>query len=196
MVGTTANWEVNRHWSFSRRCKGRASSPCTHPIRGISGGCCVEEPNSSNRHLEILLETPRDPAPVFHNPLRLTASSPTHARVRNASGTIQVNWQGISTLCARKDLNFEHPAAAGRSEDEWALIRSANVIMVACGSRVFSRTALEPQHPSSLGLLYCGTRAELPKSPELGNEVLASADSSVNRAAAFVAHERVAFVWL
>ena len=103
---------------------------CTHPIRGISGGCCVEEPNSSNRHLEILLETPRDPAPVFHNPLRLTASSPTHARVRNASGTIQVNWQGISTLCARKDLNFEHPAAAGRSEDEWALIRSANVIMV------------------------------------------------------------------
>ena len=68
---------------------------------------------------------------------------------------------------------------------------------VACGSRVFSRTVSnEPQHPSSLGLLYCGTRAELPKSPELGNEVLASADSSVNRAAAFVAHERVAFVWL
>ena len=130
MVGTTANSEVNRHWSFSRRCKGRASSPCTHPIRGISGGCCEEEPNSSNRHLAILLETPRDPAPVFHNPLRLTASSPTHARVRNASVTIKVNWQGISTLCARKDLNFEHPAAAGRSEDEWALIRSANVIMV------------------------------------------------------------------
>ena len=132
---TTCIKTVATPWKFSpitRRFKPAFSEVPSRKKRssGISGGCCEEEPNSSNRHLAILLETPRDSAPVFHNPLRLTASSPTHARVRNASVTIQVNWQGISTLCARKDLNFEHPAAAGRSEDEWALIRSVNVIMV------------------------------------------------------------------
>ena len=68
--------------------------------------------------------------------------------------TNQVTWQGTSTLCARKPLNLEHPAAPGRSEDAWPLIRGANVIMG--GSLGFYVTPKGATRPSGYVPDMCG----------------------------------------